>query len=88
MHPTVRDRLEMRRRARALGDVSLERACNADLARFGHRDEGLETTQAEVLPERAVPPKPRRGRPPGPRCEHGKTAGRCGECGGENGSVA
>lgn len=79
MHPTVTDRLSMRERARALGDRNLERACNADLARYGYRDEP-ETTTAEALPERAVPERPKRGRPPRPRCEHGRIADRCIEC--------
>jgi hypothetical protein len=36
MHPTVVDRLATRDRARGLGDVNLERACNADLTRYGY----------------------------------------------------
>jgi hypothetical protein len=36
MHPTVVDRLATRDRARGLGDVNLEHACNADLTRFGY----------------------------------------------------
>lgn len=82
MHLTVVDRLEMRARARASGDVNLERACNADLARYGYRDAPPETTAAtepETM-ERAVPAKPKRGRPPRPRCEHGQIVGRCTAC--------
>lgn len=79
MHPTVIDRLKMRQYARACGDKSLERACNADLARHGYRDE-LETTEAETLPEQVVPDKPKRGRPPRPRCEHDMIVDRCPDC--------
>jgi hypothetical protein len=80
---TVIDRLAMRERARGIGDANLERACNADLALNGYRDENaLETT---VDPtdgfERAVPPQPKRGgRPKLPRCEHNNIIGRCLEC--------
>lgn len=82
MHPTVTDRLAMREYARGIGDANLERACNADLARFGYRDlpEPLETTLAVLEMERAVPPAPRRGRKPMPRCEHNEIIGRCGVC--------
>lgn len=82
MHPVVLDRLAERARARSLGDLSLERACNADLARYGYRDDAPET----VVPdpgemERAVPPQPRRGgRPKLPRCEHDQIVGRCLAC--------
>lgn len=95
MHPTVIDRLHMREYARGIGDTSLERACNADLVRYGYRDEvvvpytedtpagteTVETTEAVVEgQERAVPPKPRRGRKPMPRCEHNNIEGRCDAC--------
>lgn len=80
MHPTVTDRLAMREYARGIGDTGLERACNADLARHGHRDEPLETTLPVEVMERAVPEKPRRGRPPRPRCEHNQIIGRCVAC--------
>jgi hypothetical protein len=81
MHATVVDRLAMRKYARGIGDASLERACNADLARYGYRDDAPETTQADVLPERAVPPAPQRaGRPKLPRCEHNNIVGRCDAC--------
>ena len=82
MHPTVIDRLAMRERARGIGDVNLERACNADLVRFGYRDEEpMETAvPTEDGLERAVPPKPKRGRPPRPRCEHNQIVGRCSAC--------
>lgn len=74
----------MRERARALGDVGLERACNADLVRHGYRDQPLETTAVAEMPEHAVPEKPRRGRPPRPRCEHDMIADRCPECNDDN----
>jgi len=38
----------------------------------------VETATVE-MPERAVPPK-KRGRPPKPRCEHGKIPERCLDC--------
>jgi hypothetical protein len=75
-HPVVADRLAMRERARALGDTNLERACNADLSRYGYR----ETAQVIPMPERTVGPRPKRGRPKLPRCEHGQIVGRCVEC--------
>jgi hypothetical protein len=68
----------MRERARALGDTNLERACNADLDRYGYR----ELATVIPLPERSVV-KPRRGRPKLPRCEHGQIVGRCVECDGD-----
>jgi len=77
VHPTVEDRLKMRAYARATGDVSLERACNADLARYGY----LETARADDTGvERAVPGGASRGRPKLPRCEHGRIVGRCVDC--------
>lgn len=80
VHPTVRDALALREYARRSGDINLERACNADLARYGHQD-APETTQAVIVgQEQAVPPAPRRGRRPLPRCEHGQIADRCIEC--------
>jgi len=86
MHPTVVDRLAMRERARALGDTNLEIACNADLVRYGYRDDdnttgGLETTEmvAQNM-ETAVPEPPKRGRKPLPRCEHNQIVGRCDVC--------
>lgn len=67
----------MRERARGLGDAGLERACNADLARYGH----METTEAVVEDqERVVPEPPKRGRKKLPRCEHNKIVGRCPQC--------
>lgn len=74
----------MRARALAQGDHSQVRALDADLERSGAipepgRSFGVESTAVE-LPERAVPEKPRRGRPPRPRCEHGRIADRCVEC--------
>jgi hypothetical protein len=87
MHPTVVDRLRMREYARGIGDTGLESACNADLSRYGYRDNpevssAVETAEADVEgQERAVPNKPRRGgRPPLPRCEHNNIVGRCGVC--------
>lgn len=89
MDLTVIDRLAMRDYARGIGDVSLERACNADLARCGYRDappvrepEPLETVVPDPQEvERAVPPAPRRGgRPKLPRCEHNNIVGRCPAC--------
>jgi len=41
----------------------------------------METTVTEESMEHAVPPAPKkRGRPPKPRCEHGKLVGRCLDC--------
>ena len=88
MHPTVRDALQRREYARRSRDTALERACNADLARFGYDDQSAlghvrqqETTVATVPEqEQAVPPAPKRGRRPLPRCEHGQIADRCIEC--------
>lgn len=84
--------LDARARARASGDRGLERAVQADLDRIGYREPagpvrveteaGLETTAVRA-PERAVPQAPERrkgGRPPLPRCEHGKTPGHCTRC--------
>lgn len=77
----------MREYARGCGDVSLERACNVDLARYGYRDgatrgEPLETTEAVVEgQEQVVPASPKRGgRPKMPRCEHDNIVGRCPAC--------
>ena len=61
--------------ARARGDAGMIRAMNVELGRLGV----FETTQAPVL-EMAVPEKPRRGRRPMPRCEHGMIAERCPDC--------
>jgi hypothetical protein len=88
MHPTVADRLLMRERARGIGDVGLESACNADLSRLGYREEidaavdaVMETAVPDLELERAVPEKPRRGgRPKLPRCEHNNIVGRCAAC--------
>ena len=78
--------LDARARARASGDHNLARALTADLARYGIVDTvvpvetagGLETTAIRA-PERAVPQN-RGGRPRLPRCEHGKTPGKCRNC--------
>ncbi len=72
--------LKAREEARLNADFSVMTAMNAELARLGYREPqaGLETTQA-VMPERAIPPKPR-GRPPRPRCEHGQIVDHCNEC--------
>lgn len=75
-----RDFVRIRAEARARGDWNLVRAMDVELERLGHRDpepEPLETTSV-VLPEKAVVKKA--GRPPRPRCEHGKLIGRCLDC--------
>jgi hypothetical protein len=59
--------------ARARGDVGMVRAMKVELAMLG------ETTEPEPL-ETAVPVKPRRGRRPLPRCEHGMILMRCPDC--------
>jgi hypothetical protein len=61
--------------ARAQGDAGMVRAMRVELATLGV----FETTQADQL-EQVVPEKPRRGRRPKPRCEHGMIADRCLEC--------
>ena len=66
---------ETRERAVRAGDGGMVRTMNVELARLG----ALETTQAAAM-EHAVPEKPRRGRRPKPRCEHGAIADRCAEC--------
>jgi hypothetical protein len=43
----------------------------------------LETTERDVPMESAVPEKPKRGRKPMPRCEHGVIAERCEICNAE-----
>lgn len=71
----------MRVYARGIGDVNLERACNADLVRYGYTENAMETTALADAPERAVPEAPKkRGRPPRPRCEHNQIVGRCAAC--------
>jgi hypothetical protein len=67
---------EQRDSARARGDTGIARCAEQELARMGE----LETTQDATVLERAVPEKPRRGRKPLPRCEHGMIAERCPEC--------
>lgn len=84
--------LRTRAQARALGDRGLERAVQADLDRIGYVESaaverveipsGLETTAVRA-PERAIPQAPatrKGGRPPLPRCAHGKTPGHCTKC--------
>lgn len=61
------------------------RTMDVELARLGaDRPLPLETTQATEVMEEAVPDKPRRGRRPMPRCEHGMIADRCPDCSPEN----
>jgi hypothetical protein len=85
--------LAERAKVARLGDAGLYRAITADLTRLGYVDEtprpeaapvervetptGMETTAVRA-PERAVP---KGGRPPMPRCKHGKIDdGRCPRC--------
>lgn len=91
MNATLSMYLDARARARAFGDVGLERAVQADLDRMGYREpvrivtsSGMETTAVQA-PERTVPqqrPRERKkgGRPALPRCEHDKIVGRCSKC--------
>ena len=67
---------EHRAKARAVGDATLVRNMDRELARLGFQ----ETTQDATVMEMAVPEKPRRGRRPLPRCEHNQIAARCAEC--------
>lgn len=74
----------MHARAVAQGDVAQARALEADLERTGAsstpgRSYGLETAVVP-MPDAAVPPVKRAGRPPKPRCEHGQIVGRCLDC--------
>jgi hypothetical protein len=57
--------VKARERAMAIGDRNLARSITADLAHMGYREPTLETTSAAVMPDAVVPPRPRRGRPPG-----------------------
>lgn len=81
MYPPSRDgKIQMfqdtRAVAVAMGDNGLVRAMNAELASLG----ALETTLPVDVMETVVPAKPRRGRRPLPRCEHGMIAERCPDC--------
>lgn len=67
---------EMRAKARAVGDAGVVRMTDVELGRLG----ALETTEAVNEMETVVPERPKRGRKPKPRCEHGQIAERCIEC--------
>lgn len=78
VYETTRDgKIQMFRdalaQARAQGDAGMVRNCRLELA-------ALETTRDDSPLEQAVPGKPRRGRRPKPRCEHGLIAERCEVC--------
>lgn len=73
----LRNFLELRENARRMGDTKLQRAMDQEMARIGYC--APETTQAPVM-EMAIPEKPRRGRPPRPRCEHDMLLERCPDC--------
>ena len=81
--------MDVRSEAVARGDRRLQRTMDVEIARLGYRvPEGpfisvegpQETTQAVGLMEQAVPEKPRKGRPPKPRCEHDMLLDRCPDC--------
>ena len=85
----LRNFMQIRADALALGDLRLARAMDVEIARIGYRvpqgvhiyQEGAhETTQAIALEEQAIPEKVKRGRPPKPRCEHGNLLERCEDC--------
>ena len=84
MNNKLRNFMELRATAVARGDRGLQRAMDAEIRRLGYHPE-METTQAAVM-EQAVPEKPRRGRPPKARCEHGMLLERCPDCA-EEGTV-
>jgi hypothetical protein len=73
----LRNFLDLRESARMRGDTGLQRAMDAELRNMGYC--APETTQAPEM-EMAVPEKPRRGRPPRPRCEHDLLLERCEDC--------
>jgi hypothetical protein len=54
----------VRANALAHGDRNLVRECETQLARYGWTPDQPETTEARAVDEAAVPPRPRRGRPP------------------------
>jgi hypothetical protein len=72
-------RIEMfrtaRAKARARGDSNMVRCMDVELARLGVRDRPV-TEAAET----EVEVKPRRGRKPKARCEHGTLPERCEIC--------
>lgn len=68
---------DMRAKARSVGDNSMVHTADVELQRLGVGP--LETTQAPEM-ETVVPPKPKRGRRPLPRCEHEMIAARCPTC--------
>lgn len=81
--------LETREDAFHRQDWSVVMAMNAELQRVGYKDPesvldrhemAPETMQATEVLERAVPERPKRGRPPRPRCEHGMLVERCPTC--------
>jgi hypothetical protein len=69
---------DARAKARARGDANMVRCMDVELSKLGY-SEPMETTQAPEM-ETVVPEKPRRGRKPYPRCEHGMIAERCPDC--------
>jgi hypothetical protein len=78
MSNKLRNFMDLRASAIANGDRKLARTMDVEIARLGYHPK-METTQAVVM-EQAVPEKPRRGRPPRPRCEHDMLLERCPEC--------
>jgi hypothetical protein len=70
--------LQERADARARQDAGVERCMNVELARMGYQ-EPLETTAQQPM-QTTLQEKPRRGRPPKPRCEHDMLVGRCPDC--------
>ncbi len=71
--------MSARAEAIARGDRRLARTMDVEIARLGYRAPERETMQAVTM-EQAVPEKPRRGRPPKPRCEHDMLLDRCPDC--------
>jgi hypothetical protein len=80
MDPRAQVFLSDRAKARAAGDHNMVHALNVELNRIGYREPVQETTRADEELEQAVPVKPRRGRQPKPRCEHGRIPDRCLDC--------
>ena len=80
--------LDTREDAIARGDYSVVACMNAELDRLGWNErtgplERHETVLEAAVPppmEQAVPAKPKRGRPPSPRCEHDMLVDRCPTC--------
>ena len=76
-----------RDRAASEQDWSRWRCRTVELARMGYVDPPpLETTQAAVMETTAGEKPKRRGRPPKPKCEHGKNPETCLDC--DDGLVA